>query len=99
MLVMATGNLQNGQKWPYRTAMPKQSGGAVLPFIGPLVGVLVATHAGGSLGGDTSSEGVAVVGREVAEKPLENPAEKFAQQGCGLIGREGLRAFLRLLLI
>ena len=64
-----------GRKTPHAQQRTKQSM-AILGHLGPCYGGLVAAHGGGSLGGGAGSQGVAVVGREVAGKSLENPAEK-----------------------
>ena len=70
-----------------------------MAVLGHLIVDLVVSHGGGSLQGGSGSEWVVVVGREVLGKWLKNPTEKFAQQGCELIGREGLSAFFSPLLI
>jgi len=52
---------------------------AILAFIGPLVGVLVANHGGGSIGGaggTCGGSGLPKMARKQMEKSPENRAEE-----------------------
>ena len=91
---VAVVSQQSGRKWPTCIAARNRAR-AVLAFVGPLVGFWSLPLVGEVLGVFRGGSWWQWLDR----KWSENPTEIFAQQGCGVIGREGLRAFFRPLLL